>query len=105
MERQVDPRNSNTDGLLFDILEDDGTDRWDLVQTVLEFIVRDVQDFVGSGSGNPGDERNRDHLYGLMNLLRTIDDDKLLGILPKDNKIYMPESCGSLRLEEFDNNA
>ena len=102
---QIDPRNANTDGLLFDIREDEGTDRWDMIQTVLEFIVKDVQNFVGSGSGNPGDERNRDYLYGLMNLLRVLDDEKLLGVLPKDNGIYLPNVCGNLRLEEFDKNA
>tara|TARA_B100000749_G_scaffold231300_1_gene187988 strand:+ start:3803 stop:4135 length:333 start_codon:yes stop_codon:yes gene_type:complete len=100
-----DPFNANTDGLLWDIREDQGTDRWDLVQFAIEFIVKDVQNFIGSGSGNPGDERNKDHMYGLMNLLSTLDDKDLLGILPKDNGVYLPNVCGKHRLEGFDNNA
>ena len=92
-----DPINANTDGLLWDIREDQGTDRWDLVQFAIEFIVKDVQNFLESG--------NKDHMYGLMNLLSSLDDKDLLGILPKDNGVYLPNVCGEHRLEGFDNNA
>jgi len=96
MNDRPDPVNANTEGLLFDIREEEGTDRWDLIQTVVEFLVRDTQRFIES--------RNRDHMYGLMNLLRLLDDEELLGVLPKDNGIYLPNVCGDLRLEGFDKN-
>ena len=93
--------NENSIGLMHDILGDEGTNRWELIQTAVEQVIKDVQDFIGSADNNESQERNRDYLYGLINLLNTsaITDDRLLSFLSKDNKIYMPEVCGSLRIE------
>lgn len=99
----------NTEGLLYDIQEDDGYEHYDLILTVLEFIIDDVCQYKASdnivlslqeGDGI-GDERDRDKLYALIGLLNEVDREVLLQYLPKDNAIYLPELCGALRLESY----
>ena len=99
----------NTEGLLYDIQEDDGYEHYDLILTVLEFIIDDVCQYKASdnivlalqeGDGI-GDERDRDKLYALIGLLNEVDKEVLLQYLPKDNGVYNPESCGGLRVESY----
>ena len=97
----------NTTGLLYDIHDDDGYEQYDLILTVLEFIIDDVCQYKASDNvvlplqeGDViGDERDRDKLYALVGLLNEVDKEVLLQYLPKDNGSYMPELCGALRLE------
>ena len=94
----------NVEGLGIDICTEDGEERWDLLQTVSEFIVDDVRKFLESGSSYEGDDkRNPDFLYAILSLLDRIEDSTLLNFLPRDNGIYIPTSCGEFRLESYQN--
>lgn len=100
----MDLKGINVEGLGLDICTDDGDERWDLLQTVSEFIIEDARKFLESGSDLVGDDkRNPDLMYSLLSLLDRVDDEVLMMFLPRDNGIYKPESCGSFRLESYDN--
>ena len=86
----------NTEGLLIDIHEDSGYDRWDLTLTVLEQITKDVKDFLDSGEDK--ESVDKDHLYALINLIDIISEKDLHKFLPKGNGIYLPEVCGDFRI-------
>ena len=88
-----DTKGINAEGLLHDIQEDDGYEHYDLVLTVLEYIVQDVQELLSSS--------DRDKLYALIGLVSEVDSEALLQYLPKDNNVYLPELCGGLRLESY----
>jgi len=96
-------KGANTDGLLYDIQEDEGYEKYDLILTVLEFIVDDVRKYMASVPEGDmvRDERDRDKLYALIGLLNEVEWDVLLQYLPKEQTLYLSEKCGALRLESW----
>ena len=100
----MDLKGINVEGFGIDVRMEEGEERWDLLQTITEFVVKDAQNFLESGSSHEGeDKRNPDFLYSLITLLDHLDDEVLMMFLPRDNGIYKPERCGSFRLESYNN--
>ena len=90
-----------------------GTDeyeRYDLIQTVVDYLLSDMEAFIGTRDAlifkhnhpeltarGMAVTKFEDMFVALYRLLDTCKDENLFAILPKNNHNYNPEGCGGFR--------
>lgn len=99
-------KDANFDGIMIDIQEDEGIDRAEIVLFAVEHIIKDVQDFIQSGTlredGWSNRDGDKDILYALVNLVQQCTGEELFSFLPRDNHMYKPSLTGKYRLESYE---
>ena len=99
-------KDANFDGIMIDIQEDEGIDRAEIVLFAVEHIIKDVQDFIQSGTlredGWSNRDGDKDILYALVNLVQQCTGEELFNFLPRDNGMYKQSLTGKYRLESYE---
>ena len=99
-------KDANFDGIMIDIQEDEGIDRAEIVLFAVEHIIKDVQDFIQSGTlkedGWSNRDGDKDILYALVNLVQQCTGEELFNFLPRDNMMYKASLTGKYRLESYE---